>query len=40
MESWGVWRVYSDRESRIELKAIGCELVLKDLYARVEFETA
>src|SRR6185437_3994753 len=36
--SW-LWREYRDPESRIELKSIGCELVLKDLYARVEFET-
>ena len=37
--SW-LFREYVDPETRIELKSIGCHLVLKDLYARVEFEAA
>lgn len=35
--SWSL-REYTDPETRIELKSIGCHLVLKDLYARVQFE--
>ena len=35
--SW-LWREYTEPDTRLDLQSIGCHLVLKDLYARVEFE--